>query len=86
MLTYIPTACPVSSDNRPLDPILNRLDMGRLPASQRYKRHDRRWKRYEKQLPGHRVQIDVKFIEPLASMPQGRRGEPKGCPVTAGHG
>ncbi|QDN54323.1 MULTISPECIES: tyrosine-type recombinase/integrase [unclassified Streptomyces] len=39
--------------------ILNRLDMGRLPASQRYKRHDRRWKRYEKQLPGHRVQIDV---------------------------
>ncbi|WP_253267579.1 helix-turn-helix domain-containing protein, partial [Streptomyces sp. NL15-2K] len=54
--------------------ILNRLDMGRLPASQRYKRHDRRRKRYEKQLPGHRVQIDVKFIEPLASMPQGRRG------------
>ncbi|WP_260463030.1 hypothetical protein [Streptomyces sp. TRM72054] len=47
--------------------------MGRLPASQRYKRHDRRWKRYEKQLPGHRVQIDVKFIEPLASTPQGRR-------------
>uniref|UniRef100_UPI001E38C305 DDE-type integrase/transposase/recombinase n=1 Tax=Streptomyces galilaeus TaxID=33899 RepID=UPI001E38C305 len=29
---------------------------------------------YEKQLPGHRVQIDVKFIELLASMPQGRRG------------
>lgn len=54
--------------------ILNRLDMGRLPASQRYKRHDRRWKRYEKQLPSHRVQIDVKFIEPLASVPQGRRG------------
>ena len=24
-----------------------------------------RWKRYEKQLPGHRVQVDVKFIEPL---------------------
>ena len=40
--------------------------MNRLPASQRYKRHDRRWKRYEKQLPGHRVQIDVKFIEPIA--------------------
>jgi hypothetical protein len=39
--------------------ILHRLGMGRLPASQRYKRHDRRWKRYEKQLPGHRVQIDV---------------------------
>nr|WP_241265835.1 hypothetical protein [Streptomyces boncukensis] len=40
----------------------------------RYQRHDRRWKRYEKQLPGHRVQIDVKFIGPLASIPQGRCG------------
>jgi len=45
--------------------ILKRLDMNRLPASQRHKRHDRRWKRYEKQRPGHRVQVDVKFIEPL---------------------
>ncbi|WP_433521385.1 helix-turn-helix domain-containing protein [Nocardia pseudovaccinii] len=44
--------------------ILKRLDMGRLPASPRYKRHDRRWKRYEKRRPGHRVQIDVKFVEP----------------------
>jgi transposase len=33
--------------------ILKRLNMNRLPASQRYKRHDRRWKRYEKQRPGH---------------------------------
>jgi transposase len=45
--------------------ILHRLDMGRLPASARYQRHDRRWKRYEKQRPGHQVQIDVKFVEPL---------------------
>ncbi|MFG3604732.1 helix-turn-helix domain-containing protein [Micromonospora chersina] len=52
--------------------ILKRLDMNRLPTSQRYKRHDKRWKRYEKQLPGHRVQIDVKFIEPIGSA--GRRG------------
>ncbi|WUH98828.1 hypothetical protein OHR68_35840 [Spirillospora sp. NBC_00431] len=51
-----------------------RLDMRRLPASQRYKRHDKRWKRYEKQLPGHRVQIDVKFIEPIAGVTTGRRG------------
>jgi hypothetical protein len=27
--------------------VLKRLDLNRLPASQRYKRHDRRWKRYE---------------------------------------
>ena len=45
--------------------ILKRLDMNRLPASQRYRRHVDRWKRYEKPLPGHRVQIDVKFIAPL---------------------
>jgi hypothetical protein len=32
--------------------ILKRLDMSRLPASQRYRRHVDRWKRYEKPLPG----------------------------------
>ena len=32
--------------------ILKRLNMNRLPASQRYKRHTGRWKRYEKQRPG----------------------------------
>jgi transposase InsO family protein len=45
--------------------ILKRLEMNRLPSSQRYRRHVDRWKRYEKQQPGHRVQIDVKFIAPL---------------------
>jgi transposase InsO family protein len=45
--------------------ILKRLDMSRLPSSQRYKRQRDRWKRYEKPEPGHRVQIDVKFISPL---------------------
>jgi transposase InsO family protein len=53
--------------------ILKRLDLNLLPASQRYKRHDKRWTRYEKQLPGHRVQIDVKFIEPIPGA-QSRRG------------
>jgi transposase InsO family protein len=45
--------------------ILKRLDLNRLPASQRHKAHDKRWKRYEKPLPGNRVQVDVKFIEPV---------------------
>jgi transposase InsO family protein/transposase-like protein len=45
--------------------VLKRLDMNRLPASQRYKRHTQRWKRYEKPQPGHRLQVDVKFIAPL---------------------
>jgi transposase InsO family protein len=47
--------------------ILKRLGMNRLPASQRYKRQTGRWKRYEKQRPGHHVQIDVKFIEPITT-------------------
>lgn len=63
--------------------ILCHLGMGRLPTSQRYQRHDRRWKRYEKQRPGHQVQIDVKFVEPLPKVsktgvslkPVGRRGK-----------
>ena len=50
--------------------ILKRLDMSRLPTSQRYKRLDKRWQRYEKQLPGHQVQIDVKFIEPIKGAPR----------------
>ncbi|MFF1488783.1 IS481 family transposase [Streptomyces sp. NPDC058319] len=45
--------------------ILKKLGMNRLPASQRYKRHDKRYTRYEKKLPGNRVQVDVKFIEPV---------------------
>ncbi len=45
--------------------ILKKLDLNRLPTSQRYKRLDRRYIRYEKQQPGHRVQLDVKFVEPL---------------------
>jgi transposase len=47
--------------------ILKRLDLNRLPASARYQRLDKRWQRYEKQQPGHRIQIDVKFVQPLKS-------------------
>lgn len=47
--------------------ILKRVDLSRLPAYQRYQRHDRKWERYEKPLPGHAVQFDVKFIAPLAA-------------------
>ena len=57
--------------------ILKRLDMNRLPSSQRYKPHAQRWKRYEKQQPGHRVQIDVKFIAPLGGS---RRNSSCRCP------
>jgi transposase len=36
--------------------ILEKLQMSRLPVNQRYKRHQDRWKRYEKPMPGHRIQ------------------------------
>jgi transposase InsO family protein len=37
--------------------------MNRLPANQKYQPHTRRWQRYEKPQPGHRLQLDVKFLE-----------------------
>jgi transposase InsO family protein len=52
--------------------ILKRLELNRLPASQRHKRHDRRWQRDEKPLPGHRVQLDVRFIQPLPGAPKAK--------------
>lgn len=43
--------------------ILIRNDMGRLPANQKHQPHGKRWKRYEKAQPGHRLQMDVNFLE-----------------------
>src|SRR4029079_13695722 len=37
--------------------------MRRLPANQKHQPHGRRWQRYEKPQPGHRLQFDVKFLE-----------------------
>jgi transposase len=45
--------------------ILKRLNMNCLPYNQRYKKHKERWKRYEKPEPGHRIQVDVKFLEKI---------------------
>jgi transposase InsO family protein len=43
--------------------ILVRHGMNRLPANQKHRRHGTRWKRYEKPQPGHRLQVDVKFLK-----------------------
>jgi len=43
--------------------ILTRHGMNRLPANQKHQPHGRRWQRYEKPQPGHRLQLDVKFLE-----------------------
>lgn len=41
--------------------VLRRNGLNRLPKNQR-KRSMEQFKRYEKQVPGHRIQIDVKFL------------------------
>ena len=43
--------------------ILLRHGLNRLPANQKHRQHARRWQRYEKAQPGHRLQMDVKFLE-----------------------
>src|SRR6516164_4361159 len=43
--------------------ILTRHGMPRLPANQKHQPHGKRWQRYEKPQPGHRLQLDVKFLE-----------------------
>jgi transposase InsO family protein len=43
--------------------ILGAHGMNRLPANQKHQRHTKRWQRYEKAQPGHRLQLDVKFLE-----------------------
>lgn len=43
--------------------ILKRHSMNRLPANQKHQPHGKRWLRYEKPQPGHRLQLDVKFLE-----------------------
>ncbi len=52
-------ALAVSSVHR----ILARHSMNRLPANQKHRPHGKRWQRYEKPQPGHRLQLDVKFLE-----------------------
>jgi transposase InsO family protein len=43
--------------------ILGAHGMSRLPANQKHRPHKKRWQRYEKPQPGHRLQLDVKFLE-----------------------
>jgi oligoribonuclease (3'-5' exoribonuclease) len=43
--------------------ILKKLQKNKLPVNHRYKRYQERWKRYEKTMPGYRIQVDVKFLE-----------------------
>lgn len=52
--------------------ILKRLGMNRLPANQRYRPLKERFKRYEKPIPGHYIQIDVKFLDRIPGLTRRR--------------
>ena len=43
--------------------ILGKHGMQRLPANHQHRSRAARWIRYEKPQPGHRLQLDVKFLE-----------------------
>ena len=43
--------------------ILKQAGVNRLPQNMRYRGKKERYKRYEKALPGHQLQIDVKFLD-----------------------
>lgn len=42
--------------------LLKKVGLNRLPASQRYKRRSTRWKRYEKQRPGHQLDKGIGHV------------------------
>ena len=50
--------------------LLGKHGMGRLPANQKHRPHGQRWQRYEKPQPGHRLQVDVKFLERIPGQPE----------------
>lgn len=50
--------------------VLRRHHLNRLPTSQRHKPHKERWRLDEKPQPGLCLQVDVKFISPLAGRPK----------------
>ncbi len=43
--------------------ILVRHGLNRLPHNQKHRAHAKRWQRHEKPQPGHRLHVDVKFLE-----------------------
>jgi transposase InsO family protein len=43
--------------------LLGKHGLGRLPANRKQRSRRQRWHRYEKPQPGHRLQVDVKFLE-----------------------
>jgi transposase len=54
----------ISISSSTVHEILKKHGLSRLPKNnKKYSRRKLSWKRYEKQEPGHRVQVDVKFLQ-----------------------
>jgi transposase len=51
--------------------ILKRHGLSRLPQNQAFKPQHQKWRRYEKPLLGHGLQIDTKFLDPLPGKRKG---------------
>jgi hypothetical protein len=56
--------------------ILGKHGLSRLPANQKHQPHQKRWRRYEKPQPGHRLQMDVKFLERIPGTGSGSISSP----------
>ncbi len=64
IVNYLQRYHSISISSSTIQRILTHHNLNRLPANRRkYERTKNKWKRYEKQQPGHRVQVDVKFLE-----------------------
>ncbi len=50
--------------------LLKVAGVNRLPTNMRYRRREERYRRYEKPLPGHQIQMDVKFLAPVTHRPR----------------
>jgi transposase InsO family protein len=62
--SYIKRYHQVSIASSTIQRILKSNGLNRLPANKlKYERSKNKWKRYEKQMPGHSIQVDVKFLQ-----------------------
>jgi len=63
--SFLVCSSPSISGNKKTRHTNTRHGLNRLPANQKHQPHRKRWQRYEKPQPGHRIQVDVKFLERL---------------------
>lgn len=64
VVNYLKRYHQISISSSTVQSILKKHDLNRLPGNKKkYERSNVQWKRYEKQQPGHRIQVDVKFLE-----------------------